>query len=132
MTEVFADTFYWLALLNVDDAYHEKVTHVEKPGRLVVTWAVQVEVLDALSTQRFRPLAQTFWQECRDDNNLSIVPLDESLLIRAMDLFTRRPDKDWSFTDCISFTIMEDRGITEALTADHHFEQAGFHCLLRE
>ena len=49
---------------------------------------------------------------------------------RALDQYERRPDKDWSLTDCLSFLLMEERGITEALTADHHFEQAGFRALL--
>ncbi len=42
-----------------------------------------------------------------------------------------RPDKDWSLTDCISFVVMEEHGITDALTGDHHFEQAGFRALLK-
>ena len=41
-----------------------------------------------------------------------------------------RPDKEWSLTDCISFEVMAELGLTEALTADHHFEQAGFRALL--
>jgi predicted nucleic acid-binding protein len=42
-----------------------------------------------------------------------------------------RPDKDWSLTDCISFVVMENQDITEALTADRHFVQAGFTALLK-
>jgi predicted nucleic acid-binding protein len=49
----------------------------------------------------------------------------------ALDLYQQRPDKDWSLTDCLSFQLMQERGITEALTADHHFEQAGFIAVLR-
>lgn len=48
-----------------------------------------------------------------------------------MQLYTQRPDKDWSLTDCISFVVMKQHGLTEALTADRHFEQAGFKALLR-
>ena len=47
-----------------------------------------------------------------------------------MDLYRHRKDKDWSLTDCISFAAMTDEGLTEALTADRHFEQAGFVALL--
>jgi predicted nucleic acid-binding protein len=46
-------------------------------------------------------------------------------------LYHLRPDKQWSLTDCISFLVMSEEGITEALTADHHFEQAGFVALLK-
>jgi predicted nucleic acid-binding protein len=46
------------------------------------------------------------------------------------DLYRNRADKNWSLTDCISFVVMKRKGITEALTGDHHFEQAGFKALL--
>jgi uncharacterized protein len=46
-------------------------------------------------------------------------------------MFAARSDKRWSLTDCISFVVMQERGLTEALTADRHFEQAGFSILLR-
>jgi len=50
---------------------------------------------------------------------------------RGLALYISRPDKDWSLTDCISFVVMKERGLTGALTADHHFEQAGFVALLK-
>jgi predicted nucleic acid-binding protein len=59
-----------------------------------------------------------------------VIPLDSLLLQRGLDLFAGRPDKNWSLTDCISFVVMQDEGLTEALTADGHFEQAGFKALL--
>ena len=60
-----------------------------------------------------------------------IVPADDELFEAEVDLYARRPDKEWSLTDCISFVVMAHRGIVEALTGDHHFEQAGFRALLR-
>src|SRR4051794_17800681 len=98
MTTFFADTWYWLALLNIDDAHHETVASAEVKGVLVTTWAVQIEVLDALSSQRFRPLAIAFWNVCQLEE-VRVVELDRNLLEAAMDLFSRRPDKNWSFTD---------------------------------
>jgi predicted nucleic acid-binding protein len=50
----------------------------------------------------------------------------------ARTFFSVRPDKEWSLTDCISFVVMNERGITDALTSDHHFEQAGFQILLKD
>jgi predicted nucleic acid-binding protein len=132
MTEIFADTFYWLALLNVDDVDHEKVTSTEIAGRLVVTWAIQMEVMDAFSSERFRPLACEFWEACQGNAELIVVPLDRGLLATATELFRNRPDKNWSFTDCISFTVMNNRGIMDSLTGDHHFSQAGFRAIFRE
>ncbi len=53
------------------------------------------------------------------------------LLEQGLALYTRRSDKDWSLTDCISFVVMKAEGIEEALTGDHHFEQGGFVALLK-
>jgi predicted nucleic acid-binding protein len=60
-----------------------------------------------------------------------IVETSGKLFRTGVAFYSRRPDKDWSLTDCISFVVMRDRGITEALTGDHHFEQAGFKALLK-
>jgi uncharacterized protein len=59
-----------------------------------------------------------------------IIPLDSRLLQRGLDLFANRPDKNWSLTDCISFVVMQNEGLTQALTGDGHFEQVGFKALL--
>lgn len=60
-----------------------------------------------------------------------IVPPTQELFVRGIDLYARRPDKERGLTDCISFLVMQEQGITHALTADHHFEQAGFTMLLK-
>ncbi len=130
MTEVFADTFYWIALLNTNDQFHAAAIHTPVSGHLVTSLAVQLEVLDAFSTQpSLRPLAVHFWQRTTHGPDVTVVPLDEELLEQAMALFQSRSDKVWSITDCISFEIMRQRGISTALTADHHFQQAGFRVL---
>ena len=59
-----------------------------------------------------------------------IVPASQDVFEQGVELFENRLDKDWSLTDCISFIVMRERGLTEALTGDHHFEQAGFRALL--
>jgi len=61
----------------------------------------------------------------------TIVPLGSQLLDRGMQLMEERQDKDWSLTDCISFVVMKEQGVQDALTADGHFEQAGFRALLK-
>jgi len=67
----------------------------------------------------------------RTDQSLTIVEANHELFEHGLDLFGNRPDKSWSLTDCISFVVMQAHGLTEALTADHHFEQAGFVRLLK-
>ncbi len=60
-----------------------------------------------------------------------IVPASRELFQRGVELFTQRPDKDWSLTDCTSYVVMKEQDIEDALTTDHHFEQAGFTVLLK-
>ena len=62
---------------------------------------------------------------------VKLIPPDVALFDAGVQLFANRPDKEWSLTDCISFVVMQQEGITQALTADHHFEQAGFQALLK-
>jgi len=61
---------------------------------------------------------------------IRIIPATEQLLWRGFELYRNRPDKAWSLTDCISFVVMADEGLTEALTGDRHFEQAGYRVLI--
>ena len=127
MKELFADTFYWIALLNPYDGFHTAVQNFSIDDRLVTSLAVQIEVMDAFSGSEYLwKLGGHFWEGCLNDSNINIIPLDTTLLERTMDLYRCRPDKTWSFTDCISFIIMQQRNIGLALTADQHFRQAGF------
>jgi len=66
------------------------------------------------------------------EDRFEILTADDESFARGFELFVRRPDKEWSFTDCVSFNVMKDRDITDALTADYHFEQAGFTLLLKK
>jgi predicted nucleic acid-binding protein len=69
--------------------------------------------------------------DLRANSRVAIVPCSDRLLLEGINLFSERKDKQWSLTDCISFVVMREGGLTEALTADHHFEQAGFIALLK-
>ena len=134
MTARFADTFYFLALLNDGDAAHERAVQAAARlgSRLVTTDWVVVEVADALAAPAQRPAFLALWEQIRDHPAIEIIAADRLLPLRGLDLHARRPDKFWSLTDCISFVVRSERGIIEALTGDHHFEQAGFRALLTE
>jgi uncharacterized protein len=129
----FADTFYFLALLNPDDQAHgDAVRWASKPrGSLITTAWVLTEVADAMSAPANRSSFLTLLSGLRRNPVVEILPAEAKIFDRGLDLYARRLDKAWSLTDCISFVVMSDRGLTEALTGDHHFDQAGFRALLR-
>jgi predicted nucleic acid-binding protein len=129
----FADTFYYLALLNPEDARHQRVVAISEDvgGPIVTTAWVLTEVADALSAPAQRPNFLRLLSALRDDPDTHALPASQSLFERGIELFARRPDKDWSLTDCISFVVMEEQDIADALTGGHHFQQAGFRLLLR-
>jgi uncharacterized protein len=133
MNEVFADSFYFLARLNPADQWHDLAISCRLPSdsQLVTTTWVFVEVSDALSGQKTRKIAGEFVRQVLAADSIEVVPADEESFVRGLALYLDRPDKEWSLTDCISFILMQDRGITDALTGDHHFEQAGFNVLLK-
>ena len=133
MKEVFADTVYYLALLNVRDELHGRSVALT-PGfndRLLTTTWVLTEVADALCRPAFRSTVVEFIAALQNDPQVAIVPASQELFDRGFDLFARRPDKEWSLTDCILFVVMNSHNLSDALTADHHFEQAGYTALLR-
>jgi hypothetical protein len=89
-----------------------------------------MEVADGLSRSHLRQMFIDFYNFLRNDGRFTIVRSDSRLFEHGFDLYSARTDKSWSLTDCISFVVMEREGITEALTGDRHFEQAGFRILL--
>jgi predicted nucleic acid-binding protein len=133
MKVLFADTFYWFALLNRTDAAHARAVAfatANKDSLLTTTW-VLTEWADGMADPTTRRSVLPFIRALRADPLLTIVPASDDLFDRGLDLYDQRPDKEWSLTDCLSFVVMQDQGITEALTGDHHFEQAGFVALLK-
>ncbi len=134
MKATFADTFYFLALLNPRDPSHAdaKAAGQHLSGRLVTTGYVLTEVADAFAAPRDRPRFLALLDILDADPSVTIVPASEELFRRGVDLYRQRADKDWPLTDCLSFVVMGDHGATEALTGDHHFQQAGYVPLLRK
>lgn len=132
--EWFVDAGYWIAWINASDAWHARARRLAAGLRrpLVTTEAVLLEVGDAFAGVFWRVGVAAFLRRLRANSNVTIVPVDGDVAARALALYAARPDKTWGLTDCVSFVVMQDRGITEALAADQHFVQAGFRALLRE
>lgn len=134
---VFLDTAFVLALASPADQYHDKakeLSHqIKKEGvELLTTRAILIEIGDAMAGQRRRKAGTIMLESLENDENLEVVPNSEELYSKAFDLFVSRPDKEWGMTDCISFVVMKEFDISEALTTDTHFQQAGFSILMRE
>ena len=132
----FVDTAYILALVNSRDQWQQaaarwKVHLFSERRRLLTTEYVLIEIGDSLSTVHYRRHAVRSIRELRNPF-VEVVPASEKLFGAALGLYERRPDKGWGLTDCASFVVMAERGLTDALTADEHFRQAGFRPLLLE
>lgn len=131
MTPLFADSFYFVALLNRADQYHKKVAFAASQLRedIVTTDWVLMEVADALAGSASRRSVPQFIRDVAADSKIKLVRASEVLFERGLQLYEERPDKDWTLTDCISFVVMMEEELTDALTGDRHFEQAGFKAL---
>ncbi len=131
MSVVFADTFFLLARSNRQDPAHAKALAFSRHTRvtyLTTAWVV-TEVADALAKERaeFRRI----YEDILGGSAFKYIPATQELLEVGIAFYHRYTDKEWPLTDCISFVVMHDEGIRDALTADHHFEQAGFRALLK-
>ncbi len=133
MSRVFADAFYFIARLNRDDPAHHQAGQLTSRLRrhLITTEWVLAEVADALCHPLHRATVAHFLRMLQDDPAVTIIAATHNLFREGLFLYSHRHDKNWPLTDCISFVVMEDEGIKEALTGDQHFEQAGFTALLK-
>lgn len=135
---LFLDTTYVQALLNKKDQHHDKARELQARVRdaslVLITEAVLLEIGNALRAIDHRAAAVRFIKGCYGGatKNLQVVSTDTALIRRSLDLFDNRTDKEWSLTDCISFVVMGDRRIRDAVTADDHFVQAGYRALMLE
>jgi len=136
VSTAFADTAYWVALLNADDELHSAaVTAASRYGirQIVTTDEVLLEVLTFF--EGFGP----FWRgfvagEVRailSNPQVKVVAQSRSSFLAGLDLYEQRPDKHYSGVDCVSMATMRRLHLHQTLTSDHHFQQEGFVALLR-
>jgi len=134
MRRIFADTSYWMALVNPRDQIHQKALSVSRQlssESLLTTEMVLVEVLNSFSDSLYREAVGRMVTSLRQDENLTIVPQTPAQFKSALQRYQQAADRNWSLTDCASFEVMEVENIEAALTHDRHFIQAGFEALLR-
>ena len=130
---IFVDTGFLLAFAQPTDALHPRALAwaATLKERFLVTEYVLLEVVNNLSMPVDRQRARRIVNFVRTDPAYEMLSASRRLFQAGLEIHSQRPDKEWSLTDCISFHVMRDRGITKALAYDHHFKQAGFEALLR-
>jgi predicted nucleic acid-binding protein len=129
----FLDTSYLIALASHQDELHDVAVawSMHLGGHFLTTEYVLCEFMNFLSSPMNRRKAHALLEEIRRNPRIEIAPSDPRLFTAGLAYHAGRPDKYWSLTDCISFVLMEQKGIGEAFSHDQHFEQAGFVALLR-
>ena len=129
----FVDTYAFIAWLNSRDPDHARVKAYFDAftGTLLTTEWVLMELADAFAAPPGRVTAARFLSTIRVDPQFEIIPYDLEVFDAGFAIYVARSDNAWSLTDCISFAVMTERGLTDALTGDHHFEQAGFKAIFK-
>ena len=131
---IFLDTSYILALILKDDAFNSKAKTISESLEIstinvFTAELVLVEIADSLAKIKVRHKCIPIITRLRATTN--VIKMNDGNIAEAWDLFNERVDKEWGYTDCFSFKVMEEYSIKQALTTDKHFEQAGFEILLK-
>jgi predicted nucleic acid-binding protein len=131
MRTVFADTFYWVALADPRDQSHAEAKALSESlgeSTLVTTEEVLSEFLNFFSQfgSASRQAAVRRVRAILSHPHIQVVGQSHASFLRGLGLYEKRPDKEYSLTDCISMTAMRQASLTEVLTNDHHFAQEGF------
>lgn len=129
---LFLDTSFVQALLNRRDQYHDRAMTLSARLRMDTIWtteAVITEIGNALSCFD-RARACSFIRSLYSTRNVRVVNVTTDLLQQGLSLYESRSDKTWGLTDCISFVVMDQNSLRDALSSDRDFLQAGFRALL--
>jgi predicted nucleic acid-binding protein len=138
MRTIFADTSYWVALIDARDQWHEKSTALSKSigdQSLVTTDEVLTEVLaffSAYSPKTWQRVVRFVLDLMNNSTEVDVAAQGRASFLAGLALYEQRPDKAYSLVDCISMQLMKAEGLTDALTTDGHFTQEGFTILLKE
>ena len=130
---IFIDTLFVVAQINQRDQYHEKASELAEQYEgypLLVTDAVLLEIGNALSRNYKKEAVEVIENFLKSDE-VKVIHLTPQLFDKAFEEYKKYDDKEWGVIDCISFVVMRQEGVSQALTFDHHFEQAGFQILMR-
>jgi uncharacterized protein len=133
VNKIFVDTLFVVALINQRDQYHQLASELAdslETHPLITTDAVLLEIGNALA-RNYKDEAVEIIEHFLASDEVEIVRLTPELFAEAFALYKTHQDKTWGLVDCISFVVMKQAGVTQALTFDQHFVQAGFQALMR-
>jgi len=130
---MFVDTSGFFSIHSEADKHHEKADEIYNHSwfRLTTNYVLDEFVALASARKLSREKILAFSEEVLIDETVEIVWINKNLHTKAVELLKKRKDKSYSLCDAVSFAIMRERRITEALSTDHHFEQEGFIRLLK-
>ena len=138
MSDLFVDTSGWANLIDISQPFHSLSVKIYQNARsqkhkIITTSYIITELITLLSKPLRipRPKAIAFIQSLKTSPYIEVIHISKEIDTKAWELLMQRQDKEWSLVDCSSFIVMQESKITESLTSDHHFEQAGFICLLK-
>ncbi len=127
-SRIFVDTSFVLALINERDRYQDQAEHLShklENSLLLITDAVLLEIGNAMA-KHFREQAIAIIKVLRSAKRVKVTEIDERLFEAGLEVYEKCVDKTWGLVDCISFVVMQENGLTEVLTFDGDFTQAGF------
>jgi predicted nucleic acid-binding protein len=136
MRRLFADAFYWIALLHERDQWHQRVIQLTETlgeHHIYTIDAVFAEYLATYGARGayLRQEAAATVRRLLNASVVTVIPQTRTLFLEGLSLYETRPDKEYSLTDCISMQVMRREGLTEVLTNDYHFTQEGFQILFQ-
>lgn len=135
MKSVFADSHYWIAMVNPNDSW-AKIAKAARASLgevfIVTTDEVLTEFLAALSRgEHMRKQAAKMVRAILENLNVKVIPQTRESFLKGLAFYENRSDKEYSMTDCISMNVMKAESLAEVLTNDRHFEQEGFTVLIK-
>ena len=133
---ILMDTAGFLALWDASDKHHDHAVQLQselsrKKRQFLTTDYVVDKTATLLLMRHSHAAAADFVKTTLESRTLRLEWIDSDRFHAAAELFHRHDDKQWSFTDCVSFALMHELKIQDSFTTDHHFTQAGFNPLLR-
>ena len=131
--KVFIDTLFIVALISHRDQYHQKALEIAKQFEhyhWITTDAVLLEIGNALAGN-YKSEALELIENFFTSDDVEVIRLNSDLFAAALNLYKNHQDKSWGLVDCVSFVVMKQQNVNQALTFDKHFVQAGFQALMR-